>query len=317
MAKKESKPTKRSKRRTDTKKPKSRLKKYKSFRLQKKIDVEEAEVQSVWRTVADAYWLLASRPKTIAWAVLIYGIIYFLFLRAIEQFSVVETRDILETIYLTPDPFIDNLTVSAFVLSTTFGVEVGFVGAIGLFATIIASLALIYIFRRIVADKAVSVRDAYYFGGGQVVPFGLLVSLVVLQLIPFALGAILFTAVTQAQIVVGIGEHMIFIAIWGSLSLLSAYWITNSMLSLYAVSLPGMYPIKALDGTAQFIHNRRLIVFRKIAFILAVLLIFNYSLILLSVWLWPGGAFIFRDIGAVLSLPVYHSYMYSLYRSLI
>lgn len=321
MAKKTSKATepqkrtKRSKRRTDTK-PEPQ-KKYRSFRLEQSIKVDSSHIPSVFTLTSRASKLFWQNKQLLSLITIVYGVLYFLFLRAVSGFSVVDTQEFLDTIYLSQEPLYTNLTVSALVLSTSFGVEVGFTGAIGLVATIVASLALIYAMRHIMADKKIGLREAYYFGAAQIVPFSMIVALIVLQLLPFALGALLFSVVTQAQIVVGVSEHMIFIAVWLVLSLLTAYWLSNSFMTLYAVSLPKMYPYKALRATGELVHHRRFVVFRKILFVLVLLLLLNMILILLAVWVWPDAAFVARDVAAVLSLLIFHLYAYTLYRTLI
>lgn len=315
MVSADNKPTKRSRRRTDTKKKKGE--RYSSFKLQKKIQVDSSDLPSVGGIIEDAWTLLARRKLLIIGITLIYGLSYVLFLRAITGISVSDSQLLLDTITLGEQALLNDVNVALGVLSTTFGVEAGFSGAVGLLSTIVASLAFIYAFRRIHANKPVSLREAYYFGGEQVVPFSIIMTLVVIQLIPFAFGAILLSAVFETDFVIGLGEYSIFLSVWFFLTMLSSYWITNSLMTLYAVSLPKMYPFNALIATAEIIHNRRWIIFRKMLALFTFLLFFNLFFILSAVWLWSGGAYVMRDIGAILSLPIYHAYMFSLYRKLI
>lgn len=286
------------------------------FHLKPREKVDSAHIPSVWKIAADAILLVFNNKRIIFSVVLIYGLVYFATLRALSGLEVDQTRTYLDTVY-TPNALLTNLTVSTLVLSTAFGVEVGFVGALGLLATMVASMSLIYVFRHILANKPVSLRDAYYFGSEQFVPFAMIIALIIIQLLPFAGGATLYNAAIQSNLIAGAAEHALFIMIWGILSLVSAYWLASSLMGLYAISLPKMYPLQALLATGQLVDKRRLVVFRKILFIIVVLVVFNIGLILSAVWLWSDGAFIARDIAAVLSVLIFHSYLYTLYRTLI
>ena len=310
------KPTKRSKRRTDLKAKAPERKKYRSFRLEKRIKADASDLPSVGQLTVQTWQLLMRNKLLIGGVTLIYGVIYFLLLRAVPAIPVPETQSFLESVY-EPNPLLTNLTVSALVLSTSFGVEVGFAGAMGLVSTIIASLAMIYVYRLRLADKKVALREAYYFGPEQLVPFVLILVLIVAQLVPFAGGAVLFNAVLQSGALSGFDEHLLFGVIWFLLSLMSAYWLANSLMSLYAVTLPKMHPFKALQATAELVGHRRYIVFRKILFIIVVLLIMNVTIILGSVWVYTDAAFVARDVAGILTVPILHAYLFTLYRSLI
>jgi hypothetical protein len=145
----------------------------------------------------------------------------------------------------------------------------------------------------------------------------LLIMLALIQLIPFALGGGLYSVVKAQGVTVNGFEDLIFVGIWVLLSTLSAFWLTNTIMALYAVTIPGVYPLQALRATKKLVAHRRWFVFRKILFLPVVLTIVFGALFLFLIEVARGTVFWYLDVAYIAILPLVHVYLYQLYRSLL
>lgn len=190
-------------------------------------------------------------------------------------------------------------------------------GAYQLFLVLIASLAVIWALRQVLAGTAIRTKDAYYRGMYPLIPFVLVLLVVGLQLLPLLLGASLYNLVVGNGIAVhaaekvGWGLGCILLAIW------SLYMISSSLFALYIVTLPDMTPLKALRSARQLVRGRRWTVLRKVLF-LPVLLLIVAAVVMLPIilWLTPLAQWVFFLL-TMLSLTAIHTYMYTLYRELL
>lgn len=92
---------------------------------------------------------------------------------------------------------------------------------------IIVSLALIWALRKVISAKRVKVRDAYYRGMYPLIPFILVLFAIGLQLLPLIIGATLYNQVINNGIAVGFFEKLVWIVIFGILTLMSLYMILS------------------------------------------------------------------------------------------
>lgn len=183
---------------------------------------------------------------------------------------------------------------------------------------IVASLALIWALRKTYHKKSkLRIRDSFYGGMGQLVPFTLILLVILLQLIPLVIGGSIFSIVQSN----GIADSGVMQFMWGlvfALGLLtSLYWVSSSIIALYIVTLPGTAPMRALRQAKKIVRFRRGAVILKIAFLPVILTVSALVILLpLIIFVSPAAEVMFLAYNIVL-LGVVHSYMYNLYRELL
>lgn len=181
---------------------------------------------------------------------------------------------------------------------------------------VLMSMAEIWLIRRLSSDEPVAVKPALYQGTAQVVPFGLSVLLLVLQLLPFVVGLWLFQIVVIEGIAIHLTEQALFAGLWLGLGLLSWYWVATSLLSLYIVTLPAVMPMQAWHTAKPLVEGRRAILLLRVLVLFASLVVLGYGLVLLIPADWLVNYNLLPLVIAAL-LPIWHIYLYKLYRALV
>lgn len=276
------------------------------------------QLPSVWALVGGAYKTLIDNWKIFGVITLIYAALFILLVRAETSINVNETRELVQSLIGQETSGAEQtLAVAGVVLSSAASGGDASNNLYGLFLIIIFSLVQIWVLRRLAAGKKFKLRDAFYRSQTALIPFILILLLMLIQLLPFALGGMLYATVEANNIAVHAWETTLFAVLWAGLAVVSGWWVSNSLMSVYAVTLPGLYPVAALKATGKAIKHRRFEVFRKVIFLAAVVgAVFFVALMFtatvaasLNLWL--------IDLFAVAILPFIHAYLYQLYRSLI
>jgi len=190
-------------------------------------------------------------------------------------------------------------------------------GAYQSFLIIVTSLTLIWAMRQVYAGVKVGIRESYYKACYPLVPICVVILIIAVQIIPFVIGAGLFSAVVGGGIANSIPEEILTGIICLGLVILSLRWLSSSLFALYIVTLPDMTPLKALRSARDLVRFRRLEIFRKILFLpIAILFIFAVIMtpIILFVTVVAAWAFF---ILTMLGLAIFHSYMYTCYREML
>lgn len=180
---------------------------------------------------------------------------------------------------------------------------------------LVASLAFIWVLRKIRKLQHVKISEAYYRGTSQFVAMFLLIIWFVILLIPATVGTtILSVGLTATSTAIETGVIILssivflFLSIW----LFAKYWP-----SFYIISLPGIRPISALKNASALTKKHRLnislqvIGFMLLTVILAIVLVLPVALLLPKVvpyWIY-ALMFVFFAIG--------HTFMFAIYRSLV
>jgi hypothetical protein len=124
---------------------------------------------------------------------------------------------------------------------------------------VMAWLTTVWLLRNIIAGHTIKMRDGLYNAGAPLISTLLVVLVLVIQLLPVALAAVGYSAATSSGLISGGGmPAMIFWAAAALLTLLSLYWITSSLFALIIVTLPGMYPYRALKAAGAIVLSRRI-----------------------------------------------------------
>jgi len=294
--------------------------KYRSFQLQKRIKSSNA-LPGAFRLLSQTFKTFARHWKLFVGITLIYGLLNIVLVQGFSAAgNLSDIKSTLDEIFTgnfgklagAATAFVYLLSVSGNTLSPT-------AGAYQLVLTLVISLVLIWTLRQVYAKKAkkVRIRDGFYQGVGPLVQFILVFIVVGLQLIPFALGLLLYGTITSNGIAASPLEQILWATVLFTTAITSLYMISSSIFALYIVTLPGMTPVLALRSARKLVLSRRWAVLRKVVFLpVALILLSGVVIIPLILFITPIAAWAFFGV-TMLLLPLIHGYMYALYRSLL
>ena len=232
---------------------------YKSFKLTKKIkQPAKTPLPSSFRIVRDSLKLIKSNWPVFLGLLAIY-LLATLILRGFDLssgFSEIKSD-------------IDNLVGgNASQIGTVVGLYAYAVasggsqagesaGAYQLFVSLTISLAAIWSVRQLLARKRIRIRDSFYQGMYPLIPFIIILFVIGLQLLPALLGSFLLSTVLSGGIAVTAVEKLLWIVVFGLLTLLSLYMICSSLFALYISTLADMTPMRALRSARGLVMYRR------------------------------------------------------------
>ena len=190
-------------------------------------------------------------------------------------------------------------------------------------------LSTVWLLREQLVGNRPRLRDGLYSSAAPLVSSFMVAVVMIIQLLPFGLAALVYTALAGSGLVdEGFGAFLSF-TILGLVIALTLYWLTATFISLIVVTLPGMYPMQAIKVGGDLVVGRRLrIMYRMIwltlwsavvwfVFIIPTIMLDRY---LASLWGFWSYLPIVPLVVALLSsaLVVYGaSYIYLLYRKIV
>lgn len=192
-----------------------------------------------------------------------------------------------------------------------------------------AWLATIWLLRNTLAGHSPKLRDGLYNSGSPVLATVTIGFIIMLQLLPAAIGVIIYGAADQSGLLeTGVSAMLISIGV-ALLCLLSIYWISSSFIAMVIVTLPGMYPLHALRSAGDLVVGRRLRMLLRLAWLFLVVVlvwaILVIPIILFDDWLknavpainWlPLVPLVIISLSSV-TLIFVTSYIYLLYRRIV
>lgn len=302
-------------------KQKSRVRKarsYKSFTLSKKIKPSKPLPGPI-KLLKQSFRVVFSNKKIFIGFVLFGGILGWLLVQGFgSSINFTDLKQSTEEILGQQGQNTSTNLVLLAELVGSSGANTGQVAGVYQTAlTIVLSLAIIWALRQIQAGEKISLRNTFYKGMYPLIPFILVLLVIGLQLIPLLLGNIIFSAVFAGGLAVTALETILWIAIVTLLSLLSIYMIMSSIMALYIVTLPDMTPMKALRSARGLVMHRRMSVAVRLLFLLIILGIIMVLVILPLIFIWPVVVEASLYLVSSFLLVLTHSYIYSLYRSLL
>jgi hypothetical protein len=290
---------------------------YKSFKLQKRIK-HPIRVPNVFKLTKQAVSVIWQHKKLFVGITIVYGLLNLVLVRGFaggtDLSSLKQTFD--EVFTGNFGSLASGLGVFVTLLSSSGNASSDTAGAYQTFIGIIASLAVIWGLRQVMAGSVVKIKDTYYKGMYPLVPFILVILVIGLQLIPLFAGISLYTLVVNNGIAVGAAQ-LVWLIFCLLLATLSFYMLASSLFALYIVTLPGMTPIRALRSARGLVRYRRWTVIRKILWLpLLLLLVAAVIMLPIIIWLTAVAQWVFFILSMFALLAV-HSYMYALYRELL
>lgn len=194
---------------------------------------------------------------------------------------------------------------------------------------ILAWLTTVWLLRAFLAGHRPSLKDGLYNSGAPLVPTLLLSIFLLVQFIPAALAMIGISAMTPTGLISGGIESMLFWAVAMLLMVLSMYWATSTLIALVVVTLPGMYPLRALKSAHELVVGRRLRIVLRIVW-LGVVVTLAWALtmiplIIFDAWIkdvWPAIQWlpivpVSLLVASSASVVWVASYIYLLYRKVV
>src|SRR5690606_30124855 len=141
----------------------------------------------------------------------VYGILYFLLVKGLAaNFNLTETRDSLQE---TMGSDVGSLQMAGSLFSALIsGAGTASGEAAGVYQTVlfvVMSLVIIWALRQTFDGKShPTLRQAFYSGPGQLVPYILVLLVIVLQLLPALIGVTIYSLVVSNGIAVGAVEQI-------------------------------------------------------------------------------------------------------------
>jgi hypothetical protein len=190
-------------------------------------------------------------------------------------------------------------------------------------------LTSVWLLRNIIAGNKVKLRDGLYNAGSPILPSLMVSLLFIVQLLPLALAAVAYVAASGSGMLDGGVEAMLFWVFAGLMATLSIYWVISTVFALVIITIPGMYPYRAIKAAGDLVIGRRVKVLLRIIWMLFGLFI-TWAAVMIPVimfdsWLKgvipvieniPFVPILFLIISA-LSVVWISSYVYLFYREVV
>jgi hypothetical protein len=200
----------------------------------------------------------------------------------------------------------------------------------GVLLVLMAWLTTVWLLRNLIAGNKVKMRDGLYNAGAPLVAMAIVFFVILLQLVPIALAAVGYSAAVSSGLIAAGGvEAMLFWIAASLLGVLSLYWVSSSIFAMVIVTLPGMYPVKALQSSYRLLLGRRVRFLLRfvwmVAFVVALWVILMIPIILFDGWIktvWTAIAWFPLVPIVLLFLSTYtvfwvSTYIYLLYRKVV
>lgn len=153
--------------------------------------------------------------------------------------------------------------------STTSDVQQIYAACIGVFTW----LTTIWLLRARLAGARVGFRDALYSSGAPIVATLIVGLLFLLQLVPGATGIIGYQTLVESGLTTAGVLAMLVTIVALLLIILSLYLLTSSIFAFVIVTLPGMYPMRAIRTAGDLVTGRRLRILLRLFWMLLLVVI--------------------------------------------
>lgn len=309
---------------------------HRSFRVSKRRDYKKkVTIPGYFSLTSSTHQIIWKNKKLFGSLLLVYAVLTFIFIGIASQDLFNTLSDLLkDTGSKVSGGDFGSLGQAALLALTTVAggatqnlTELQQVMAI--FFGVYVWLTTVWILRNKLSGNKFKLRDAIYNSGGPFVPTLLISLLLIIQLVPFSLAVVIFSAAQLTGIAAGGVESMLLWAGTGLLITLSLYWLSATFFAMIIATLPGAYPWQAYKTASDIVTGRRLTLLYRI-FWLALLIVIVWILIVLpavifNTWLgdiWP----FFRNIPFIPILILIMStatliwsatYIYLLYRKIV
>lgn len=129
-------------------------------------------------------------------------------------------------------------------------------------------LTTVWLLRAGFAGQKPRLRDGLYNAGAPIVPTSLISLILLVQLLPATIGIILLNSAASTNLLESGFMAMIISLGVTVLAVLTAYWVVATVFALIVVTLPGMYPLRAMKVAGDMVVGRRIRLMLRIAWLL-------------------------------------------------
>lgn len=158
-------------------------------------------------------------------------------------------------------------------------------------------LTTIFLLRHIMAGHKIKLRDGLYNAMAPLVSTFLVFVVALVQCIPIFVLIIALSAAVKTDFLATPFYALVFLAFAILMIVLSGYLLSSSLIAFIAVSVPGMYPLRALQTASDLMMGRRIkFILRLVALLLALGLMWvvvMLPLIMFDMWMkqfeWTAG----------------------------
>jgi hypothetical protein len=305
---------------------------HRSFRLTRRRDyVRGWEMPGYWSFTNQVRVILWRYKTLFATVIIVHALMTALIVGIMSQetFSVLNdtVKDIRHNVLqVDVGDTVQNISIASGVVAGAFTAPLSEAQQIYAgFIAILGWLVVVWLLRQIMAGhRTVRFRDGLYNAGAPIVPTFMLCLLVLLQLIPLSIAILAYVA---ADAVMAFEDAWFTTLFWIfdiSLVLLSLYWLTSSLIALVVVTLPGIYPWRAVRAAGDLVIGRRIRILYRYAWLIGFLLVIWVIALLPAIILanlinieWlpivPVAVLLLSSFSLVWSA----AYIYLLYRKLV
>lgn len=266
---------------------------HRSFRLTKRRDyIRSLNLPGYWSLTTSAFKTVAENKRIFIGLALIYALIALMFSGLMSQDVYQQLKDF--TTGAEEDGWISGAVST---LSLFGGVVASYLSGTSIdpnqqtLAAIISLmvwLATIWLMRSILAGNKPKIRDGIYSAGAPIVAMVALVVIALIQLLPAAIGAIVYGALDATGALKETPTLMLAGGATILVVVLSLYWLTSTIFALVIVTLPGMYPLQALKMAGDIVLGRRIRILLRLMWLVFILAIF-WLMILIPIILLDGA----------------------------
>lgn len=190
-------------------------------------------------------------------------------------------------------------------------------------------LSTVWLLRETLAGRRPKLRDALYNAGAPILSTVCVLLIMLVQLLPIGVVMLVYAGLSAIGLAgEGFGA-MLFWLFAAVVAALVLYWMASTIIALVVVTIPGMYPMRALRLSGDLVVGRRMRVFLRLLWGIAIALV-GWALILVimividnlikTIWSAVADFSAVPYIGALVSafaIVWFAAYVYLFYRKVV
>lgn len=248
---------------------------HRSFRRTRRRDYARSlNISGYWSLTTEVIDLLWRYKKMFLSLVILFVVLALIFSGAMSQDTYQQLRNMMNTVedsgfsgVVTTLGLFSGVLMSYLTGTAAVDASQQLMGALlGLFAW----LTTIWLVRAILAGQTPKMRDGLYSSGSPVIALIMLLFVMIIQLVPAATALIMYGALDAS----GMLQQTAILMLAGGATILivtmSTYWIVSTIFAMVVVTLPGMYPFRALRLSGDIVTGRRIRILLRLAWALVV-----------------------------------------------
>lgn len=142
-------------------------------------------------------------------------------------------------------------------------------------------LATVWLLREILVGRKPKLRDGLYNSGAPILSTVGVLLVIVVQLLPVGIVMLIYAGLSAIGLIGGGFGAMLFWMFAAVVVALVLYWVTSTIIALVVVTIPGMYPLRAVRLAGDLVVGRRLRILLRLLWGAAATLI-SWALVLVG-----------------------------------